>query len=64
MRMKWGIGVVAFIILCAVYYFWQQSHFESRGNVTPVVRDVREPVPPREQKQIPPNAVMEDGTLE
>ena len=67
--MKWGILIVALIVGGATYYFWQQSHFEARGEPdvdtqiqakAKVETRMSEDQP---EKVIPEDAVMEDGTI-
>lgn len=66
--MKWGIAVVVLIIAGAMYYFWQESHFDTRGErrapESRVETEVKARMSEEEPKKvIPPNAVMEDGTI-
>lgn len=66
--MKWGIGVVALIIAGAMYYFWQQSHFDTRGepnrNPTQIQAETKVRMSEEEpEKVIPPGTIMEDGTI-
>lgn len=66
-RVKWGIAVVALVIAGAFYYFWQQSHFSERGKRQPetqIQAEVKTRMSEDDPKKIiPPNAVMEDGTI-
>lgn len=67
--MKWGVGLVVLIIAGATCYFWQQSHFDARGNPrketnTQIETKVRAETPKEhEEKVIPAGSVMEDGTI-
>jgi hypothetical protein len=68
--MKWGIAIVALIVGGAAYYFWQQSHFDAKGSApdpnTQIQAEVKTKTRMSEEdpeKYIPPNAVMEDGTI-
>jgi hypothetical protein len=65
--MKWGIAIVALIIAGALYYFWQESHFSTRGERQPATQiqaevktRMSEKDPP---KVIPEGVIMEDGTI-
>ncbi|OHB20122.1 MAG: hypothetical protein A2854_04890 [Parcubacteria group bacterium RIFCSPHIGHO2_01_FULL_56_18] len=66
--MKWGIAIVI-IIAGALVYFWQQSRFDAKGareTNTQIQAEVETKTRMSEkdpEKYIPPNAVMEDGTL-
>lgn len=64
--MKWGIGIVALIIAGAAYYFWTQSHFDAKSNKpadTQIQAKVEVETKKQPEKFIPPEAVMEDGTI-
>ena len=66
--MKWGILVVALIIGSALYYFWTESHFETKQERRVPETEVRATVETRmseddPKKEIPPGTIMEDGTI-
>lgn len=66
--MKWGIGIVALIIAGALYYFWQQSHFdaeaEQRAQSAALEAEVKTRMKDEDPpKVIPAGTIMEDGTI-
>jgi hypothetical protein len=66
--MKWGIVIVALVIAGATYYFWQQSHFDADGSPREKGTQIQTEVKTRmseddPEKYIPPNTIMEDGTI-
>ncbi|MBL8157964.1 hypothetical protein JNK62_00270 [bacterium] len=65
--MKWGIAIVVVIIAGAMYYFWQESHFSTRGERKPATQ-IQAEVKTRmseddPKKEIPEGVIMEDGTI-
>lgn len=66
--MKWGIAIVALIIAGAMYYFWQESHFATRGERTAPKTQIQAEGKARMSedepaKVIPEGVIMEDGTI-
>gem|GEM_PF-3636577 len=67
--MKWGIAIVALIIIGATYYFWQQSLLKAKGSPdtnTQIQAEVKTKTRMSEEepeKVIPPGTIMEDGTI-
>lgn len=65
--MKWGIAIVVLIIAGAMYYFWQESHFSTRGERQPATQiqaEVKTRMSDEDPKKvIPAGTIMEDGTI-
>lgn len=61
--MHWGAVIVAIVIAGSTFYFWSQSRTSAPMQPQRGAEVQIEATPKAPEKYIPPNAVMEDGTI-